>query len=162
MTVVVLFNLSCKEDETVLPDYAGTWAAVESVPTENGSMQVKDIMTLTETSFSDIHQIQVATDKWTDMVGMKGSLSVYGDIMSVTITEIGVTSLSGVTGLPTGVITSYKKGSSEFDALLSANEQPKTFESKYTISGKNMTLQTDHNGDGDYLDKLETSVYVKQ
>lgn len=162
LAVVVSFNSSCKKDEVILPDYAGTWVAVESVPTESGFKQVKDIMTFTETSFSNIGQIQTSTDKWVSMASMDGSLSVYGDIMSVTVTEVGVSSISGVDGQPTGVITSYKKGTSEFDILIDEMEQPKTFESKFSVTGDQLTLQTDQNDDGDYLDALETTVYTKQ
>ena len=162
MAIVVIFSSSCKEDDPILPDYVGTWVAVEAVPTEVGYVQMKDIMTFTEKSFTDLAQIQTGTDQWTSIFSMNGTLLVSGNIMNVTITEIGVTSFSGVTGLPTGVITSYKKGTTEFDELITENDQPRSFESKYTISGNKMTIQTDQNEDGDYLDELETTVYTKQ
>jgi len=162
MALVLIFGTSCNDDDPVLPDYAGTWSTIDVLTTEEGSVQVKDIMTFTENSFSDLSQFQISSNTWTNMFSMGGTMVVTGDIMTVTITEIGVTSFSGVKGLPTGVITSYKKGTPEFDELITDNDQPKTFDSKFTISGNKMTLQTDHNGDGDYLDEYETSVYTKQ
>lgn len=162
MAVAVIFNSSCKDDDPVLPDYAGTWITVKTVPSQSGYTQVKDLLTFTEKSFMDLKQEQTADNKWTDLESVQGSMTVYGNVMNVTVTEIGISSYSMLTDLPTGVITSYKKGTTEFDALITKMDQPKTFESKYSITDNKMTLQIDSNADGDYLDEFETSVYTKQ
>src|SRR5665648_56411 len=80
----------------------------------------------------------------------------------VTISEIGISSLNAITGLPTGTIIGYKEGSVEFESILSQTEQSQTFESEYSISGSELTLKTDNNYDGDYLDEDEVTVYTKQ
>lgn len=162
MALVIIFFSSCNEDEPVLPDYVGTWETVESVPTDEGHVQVKDIMTFTETGFTNKAQMELAAGKWIDFASMKGTMTVSGDFMNVIVTEIGITSLNMITGLPTGVITSYQKGSTEYDALFAQLGESKTFESKFTVAGNKLTLQTDKNEDGDYLDELETSVYTKK
>ena len=162
MALIVIFSTACKDDDPVLPEYAGTWVTVRAVPTQNGYSQVKEVMTLSENSYSDLLQSQISTDVWTSIFSMGGTMVVSGNLMNVTLTEIGITSLSGVTGLPTGVITTYKKGTDEFNQLITDKDQPKTFEAKYSISGNKLTIQIDKNGNGDYLDEMETSVYTKQ
>lgn len=162
MAVGMVFISSCKDDEPVLPDYAGTWVTVETVASNGKYVQVKDIRTFTETSYTELVQKQLSDNNWIDYVSVKGTLSVFGDMMTVTVTEMGASSYSMVTNLPTGVITYYKKGTSEFDVLVSQMDQPKTFESKFSVSGNKMIIQTDLNSDGDYLDEMETSVYTKQ
>ncbi|MGE5395619.1 MAG: hypothetical protein ACM3P1_12830 [Candidatus Saccharibacteria bacterium] len=162
MAVGMMFNSSCKEEDKVLPDYTGTWVTVETIASGGKYVQVKDIRTFTETGFTELVQKQLSSDQWIDYVSVKGTLSVYGDMMNVTVTEMGASSYSMVTNLPTGVITFYKKGTSEFDVLISQLDQPKTFESKFSVSGNKMIIQTDLNSDGDYLDEMETSVYTKQ
>lgn len=164
MAIVVLFGSSCKDkdDEPVLSGYVGTWVAIESIETEAGAIPFKDIMTFTETSFEDLGQIQISFNKWTDFLSMKGSLLVNGNKMTVTIQEIGMSSFSPVTGLPTGTITSYPAGSDEFNELLDEAGQSQTFESEFSVSGNNMTIKTDNNDDGDYLDEMETSEYTRQ
>lgn len=162
MALVVIFSTSCDEDEPVRPDYVGTWETVESVPTDEGHVQVKDIITLTETGYANSVQMELALGKWIDFANLKGTMTVSGDFMNVIVTEIGITSLNMITGLPTGVINTYQKGSTEFDALFITLGESKTFESKFTVAGNKLTLQTDKNDDGDYLDELETSVYTKK
>lgn len=162
MALVIIFSTSCKEDDPVRPDYVGTWETVESVPTDEGHVQVKDIMTFNETGFTNMAQMELLAGKWVDFASMKGTMTVSGDFMNVIVTEIGITSLNMITGLPTGVITSYQKGSTEYDALFAQLGESKSFESKFTVAGNKLTLQTDKNEDGDYLDELETSVYTKK
>ncbi|MBC8004363.1 MAG: hypothetical protein H7X84_02725 [Verrucomicrobia bacterium] len=162
MAVVVSFNSSCSEDEVILPDYAGSWEAVASVQGASGYTQIKDIMTFTETGFTSLSQVEQPVSKWTDFASMEGTMEVHGDIMSIMVTEIGISSISGINGQPTGIITSYKKGTAEYDALFAKLGESKNFESKFTVSGTKLTLQTDKNNDGDYLDDLETIVYTKK
>lgn len=162
MALVIIFSTSCKEDDPVRPDYVGTWETVESVPTVEGHVQLKDILILSETSYSNTIQKELSAGKWIDYASLKGTATFTGDYMNVIITEIGVTSLNLITGLPTGVITSYLKGSEEYDILFAEMEEAKIFESRFTVAGNKLTLQIDKNGDGDYIDELETSVYTKK
>lgn len=162
MAVGMMFSSSCKKDDVVIPDYVGTWVTVETVASNGKYVQVKDIRTFTENGFSELVQKQLSDDNWIDYVSVKGTLSVFGDMMNVTVTEMGASSYSMVTNLPTGVITYYKKGTSEFDVLVSQLDQPKTFESKFSVSGNKMIIQTDLNENDNYLDEKETSVYTKQ
>lgn len=165
LTLMVIISSSCKKDDEINPDYVGTWAVImPSIPTATGfTGGFKDNMTFTKSSFTDLIQMPgESADKWIDYMNMKGSISVSGNLMTVTITELGISSFDVITGRPTGTIISYKEGSSTFDAILNNSEQPKTFNSEYSVSGNKLTLKTDNNDDGDYLDSDEVTVYTKQ
>jgi hypothetical protein len=160
MALLVIFSSSCKEDDPILPDYAGTWVALVNIPTEAGIMSLKETITLTETGYSDLAQMQV--DKWTDLASMKGSMMVSGNFLNITLTQVGMSSMNMLTGFPDGVIITYEATDPGFNALLTDLGQTKTFKFEYSISGNLMTLRTDKNEDGDTLDENETTVYTKQ
>lgn len=163
LVTLVVFCSSCKKDDEVASDYVGTWIAMESIPTASGYTAFRDVMTFSENSVIDLMQIPgESTDDWIDYMNLKGSISVSGNLMTVTIAEIGISSVNAITGMPTGTIISYKEGSAEFETILSQAEQPRTFESEYSVSGDKLTLKTDNNNDGDYLDEDEVTVYTKQ
>lgn len=168
LAIILIFSTSCKKDEPATPivdpntpDYVGTWIAIEPISTDYGDISMKDIMTFTETSFTNLGQLQILSNSWLDYVSMKGSILVNGNKMTVTITDLGLTSLNSL-GMPTGEIASFKAGSAEFDALILESGQAKTFISEYSVSGNQLTLKTDNNEDGDYLDANETTLYTKQ
>jgi hypothetical protein len=162
-TLVIFFTSCVKEDE-VTPDYVGTWISDVPIPTATGYTKgLRDIMTFSENRVVDLIQLPDGTlNQWIDYMNMKGSLSVSGNIMTVTISEIGISTMNAVTGKPTGTIISYKDGSAEFETILSQSDQSKVFVSEYSVSGNQMTIKTDNNNDGDYSDALETTVYTRQ
>jgi hypothetical protein len=164
MALLVIFSSSCKDKdkEEVLPDYAGTWVAEISIPTQTGFTAIKDIMTFTGTTFIDKGQMQTGVNTWIDFILLKGSISVNGNIMDVTVNEVGTTTISSITGLPTGSIESYKTGTTEFDNLLIQTGQPRTFKSEYSVSGNKLTLKTDNDEDGVYMGEDEITVYTRQ
>lgn len=167
MTLVLIFSSSCKKDapeNSNAPNYVGTWIYTGPISEEEfGDLLFKDIMTLSANSFTDLMQVQLSTDSWVDFFYLKGSMSVKANIMSFTVAEIGFTSLDELTEFPTGVMTSYNTGSTEFNELLSdLGHSNKTFISEFSVSGNQLTLMTDKNEDGDYLDLGETTVYTKQ
>lgn len=162
MVVMVFFTFSCKKERPGVPDYVGTWVALEPVPVIGGTTLIRNIITFTETGLEDVLQKQAVIDQWTDFMCLKGSITVEGNSMNVAIKEAGVYSFDEQTGLPTGILASYEIGSAEFDLLLAGNGQHKTFKSKYKVLGNQLTFQTDKNKDGDYLDLWESTVYARQ
>ncbi|HEY3371567.1 MAG TPA: hypothetical protein VGK10_11995 [Prolixibacteraceae bacterium] len=162
MALLMIVVVSCKDDDPVLPAYAGTWAATESIPTETGYTSIKDIVTLTETSFAELGQMEIGTGNWKDIASLKGTMTVSGNSLHITLTDVGMTTLNMLTGLPTGTIITYHEGSAEFNDQLSQMEQPKTYVTQFSISGNQLTLLTDINLDGDYTDEYETGVYTRQ
>jgi hypothetical protein len=124
---------------------------------------MKDVMTLSESGFSDLYQYyNPTTNKYIDYLKLGGLLSVSGSSMTIKATEIGVSSFDMMTGLPTGSITVYKEGSSQFENVFSQSGQPRTQKAEYSITGNKMTVKTDNNNDGDYTDEDETTVYTRQ
>lgn len=159
----IIFSSSCKKEVEVLPDYVGTWSVVENIPLAAGFTSIREVITFSADSVIDLMQIpRSSIDNWADYMNLKGSISVNGNIMTVNITEIGMSSLDPITRMPTGTLISYKETGPEFESILAAGEQPKVFETEYTVSGNKLTLKTDNNNDGDYLDADEITVYTKQ
>ena len=163
MGLLVIFSSSCKKDAPVLPNYAGTWVASGYLllDTED-SIPMKENMTFTEKTFSDLMQVKVTNGQYVDYMKVKGSMTFNGNIMNITANEIAISAFNMVTNMPTGQMTSYQSGSAEFDSFFSNSGQSKTFKSEYSVSGNQLTLKTDNNGNGNYLDANETTVYTRQ
>lgn len=138
----------------------GTWSAVVSVPASGNEMELKDVITFTETTFTDVTQYSY-NNKWIDLTKFKGTITVTGNKMSSTITEVGLSLYSSQTGMPTGEINMYKEGSVDIESIFSLSGLPTSYESTFSVSGRKMTLMSDNNADGDYTDENETIVYTK-
>lgn len=158
LTAMIVSISSCSKDNEITADYVGTWVANSSM---DGS-ETKETMTFTSTSVTNLLQIKYATsNNWVDYISMKGSISVNKQLMTVTLTEIGL-AFDFMTGEPTATMTTYKAGSSLFDMILEGSGQSVSFQSEYSVSGNTLTLKTDNNDDGDYLDEEESVTYTKQ
>lgn len=158
VTAMIISISSCSKDNEITADYVGTWVANSSM---DGS-ETKETMTFTSTNVTDLLQIKNATtNTWVDYLSMKGSISVNKQIMTVTLTEIGL-AFDFMTGEPTATMTTYKAGSSLFDLILEGSGQSASFQSEYSVSGNTLTIKTDNNDDGDYLDEEESVTYTKQ
>lgn len=162
LAILIVFSSSCKAKDPVLLDYVGTWVAVEYRATPDGFSWFKNNWTFTETTFSELMQIQLSTDKWVDYSSMKGSMTVNGKLMNFSITEVGYPSFDALTGLPTGEIKRYGVGSDIFEHYLLDIENSIKVNSEWSVSGNYLTNKTDYNFDGDYLDSGETTVYTRQ
>jgi hypothetical protein len=160
--IIVLFS-SCKKDNEPIPDYVGTWMALQTITQDGMSIQFKDLMTFTKDSFSDLGQVyDVTTSKFVDYVKLNGTMTISGALMNINITEIGVSSFDPISGAPTGIISMYKEGTSQYDLIFTQTGQPKTFKSEFSVAGTILTLKTDNNNDGDFTDINETTLYTKQ
>lgn len=158
LTALIISISSCSKDDEITPDYVGTWVVNYSM---DGS-ETKETMTFTSNSVTNLLQIKYATNNtWVDYMKMKGSISVNKQVMTVTLTEIGL-AFDIMTGEPTATMTTYKAGSSLFDLILEGSGQSVSFQSEYSVSGNMLILKTDNNDDGDYLDEEETTTYTKQ
>ncbi|MCX7986667.1 MAG: hypothetical protein N2662_06995 [Bacteroidales bacterium] len=162
-TILLLTFVSCEDDEKD-PAFVGTWVATDVLYfSEDQNSEYKDIMTFTSSTFTNIGQVKNPnTNQWKDYVCLKGKISVTGNLLNVTITEIGMTSFDLLTGMPTGTLVYYKDTQSEFSQIMSEFGMDKTFKSEYSVSGNTLTLKTDHNDDGDYNDEGEITVYSRQ
>lgn len=153
---------SCKKNDPA-PDYVGTWYATGSAQLEDSTtVEMKEVMKLNDGSFSNVIQVKnPSTNAYLDYLGTKGTMTVNGKKMSVTVTEAGVSTFD-VSGIPTGTIHYYKSNETGFTTLLAFLEMPSSFQSEYEISGNQLTLKTDYNADSDYNDDGEVTVYTRQ
>lgn len=161
----ILTVSSCKkddDDDNKQTDYVGIWATEETVPTDEGSITIKDVITFSENSFTEVAKVKdPSTDKWVDLLGRKGSINANTGEMNVTLTEAGATTVD-IKGEPTGVLVYYKDGTSEFAELLLEMEMSKNYKAKYTISGNSLTLKADNNNNGSFDDEDEVHIFTKQ
>jgi len=165
VSISVLSVSSCKKDDdkdSTPTDFLGTWVTEQTVPTDLGDLQVRDIITFTSTSFTEVAKIlDESSDEWIDFIGRKGKIVVKKGSMDVTLTEAGTSELDE-NGVPTGVITYYKDGTAEFTQILQFMEMEKQYKALYTVTGSSMTLKADNNNNGSYDDEDEVHVFTKQ
>jgi len=162
LSVVIISLSSCKKDDPEVANYIGTWSSIQNVTQDGISMDIKDVITLTEDSFIDIAQfLNPSTGKYVDLMKMSGNLSVLSTTMLVTIKEIGINQIDPNTGQSTGMF-SVKEGDAQFEDLFIKLGLSKSFKSEYSVNGNKLTLKTDGNNDGDYTDKNETVIYTRQ
>ncbi len=152
--VLSLFFSQCKKDDDK-PAYVGTWELTET--DTQGSY--KTTLTITESSLTMIMAILLNQTIWYDWMGMKTDLSVNGEDATLTLTEVGAVNYENIED----GINWYSPTDEGFDALaeeLGANESDQII-TKITVSGNQLTVKMDRNGDGDYEDDEETQVFTK-
>ncbi|MBN1112870.1 MAG: hypothetical protein JXA53_08150 [Bacteroidales bacterium] len=162
LSVMVITFSSCKKDDPEVNNYIGTWSANQNITQDGVSMDIKDIITLTEDSFIDYAQfLNPSTGKYVDLMKMSGNLSVNSTTMLITIKEIGIAQINPNTGQSSGMFT-VKEGDAQFNNLFTQLGISKSYKSEYSVSGNKLTIKTDGNNDGDYTDKNETVIYTRQ
>lgn len=166
-TSILLTIGSCQKDDKddnddKSSDYVGVWTTTESVSTDQGSIDVKDVVNFSKSSFTEIASIKdPATGAWVDLVGRKGNIIAKDGSMDVSIKEAGMTNVDAE-GNPTGVIKYYKAGTAEFDEVLTEMEMEKDYKALYTVSGNKLTIKADQNDNGSYEDEDEVHTFTKQ
>jgi len=162
VSIITVMISSCKKDDPD-PEYVGSWAATQAIFTEDAILQIRDIMTFTKDSYTDVAQIfDESTNEYIDYLKLIGTLTVDETIMHIDINEVGLSSVDLLSGKPTGTIVMYKEGTPQFDNIFSQTGQTQTFGFEFSISENTMTIYSDYNGDGDYNDEDEAIVYTKQ
>jgi hypothetical protein len=158
ITAPLAFLNSCgKEEED--PPFVGTWAAFGEISDTSGTMEVKGEVTLTKNTYKNILYLKdPASQKWIALQGMKGSFSLSGTKMSLNFTSIGISTYNVISGLPTGNIQYYEKGTQNFNTLLEQSGFPAFIKCEYEVTGNTLTLLMDMNGDFTY----EVFVYTRQ
>ncbi len=162
---ILLAFTSCEKDDPVeIPaEYVGIWVTEKTVAPEDGGFTVKDIINFSKNSFTEVAKVKEDdTDTWVDLIGRKGTFTVSNGEMSISITEAGMTSVDPASGDPTGTITYYKTGTTEFNNILTEMEMKQNYNALYSISNNSMTLKADNNDNGSYDDEDEVNVFTKQ
>lgn len=162
LLVITAAFTSCKKDDTVVQnaDYVGKWNSDVSASTTQGDH--KDILTLTKNTFEDIIQTKVSSGAYVNSIIVRGTMTVTNNVMNVHVSEIGVSDINSQTNEFTGNVTTYKEGSLLYGLILDQVGQEADFQSDYTVSSDKLTLKTDMNKDGDFLDTNETTTYTRQ
>lgn len=162
ITLVFFLISSCKKDDPD-PDYVGNWVALGTVSTGETTLEMKDIITISKGSFNQKVQVKnPSNNSWIDYFGTKGTLTVTGTTMNVTLTEAGLSAVSPVTSFPTGTITYYKSTDPEFTQIVNAFQMLTSFQSQYIVNGTEITIKTDLNSDADFNDEGEVTTYTRQ
>jgi hypothetical protein len=166
LSAVILFAFaSCKKDDPVEKpvDYVGVWVLEKTLAPEDGGFIFKDVINFSKNSFIEVAKIKdTDSNSWIDLVGRKGTLTISNGEMNISITEAGMTTIDPVSGDPTGNITYYKAGTTEFSALLTEMEMAKEYKALFTVSNNSMTLKADNNNNGSYDDLDEINTYTRQ
>lgn len=163
--IALIFVASCeKDDKDDKPvDYIGKWVTERTVPAGDGFLEVMDIVTFSANTFVEIASMKDPdTDTWIDIVGRKGKMTVKDGEMSISLTEIGYTTVDEDTELPTGIIVYYKDGTDEFSDLIVELEMSKNYKALYEVSEDELTLKADNNNNGSFDDEDEVNIFTKK
>ncbi len=97
-------------------------------------------------------------------MGQKGTFTVENDILTITLTSIGMAEINQTTFMPVGNIVYYNTGTTEFNNMLQqAGIDDPIFKARYSVSGNELTLQLDFNNNGSFDDDVdETEVFIRQ
>lgn len=164
LILLLTLTFSCKKDDSDDgPDYVGTWTALGTIKEDDVTFEAKEVLTLNETSFELKRQLKNPVNSvWLDLMGMKGTFTSNDSVLNITVTEVGQSTLSSVTGLPTGQIEYLKISDDGFSELMKLYDLSPTFASKYAVVTDHLTIKTDYNNDKDYMDEGEMMVYSRQ
>ena len=169
LSVITLSFTSCSKDDSVTPNYYGSWnqsfTQTYNNPVNNQviSSQYKETLTFSKTGFIAFVQFYNPSSKvWIDESKESGTFTVTNNTMNFKVTAIGVSTSNVQTGYPTGTITMNQEGSAEFASYYAASGTPTTFSYVYSVSDNKLSLMQDLNGDGVYTGTNETSVFTKQ
>ncbi|MGE5395250.1 MAG: hypothetical protein ACM3P1_10930 [Candidatus Saccharibacteria bacterium] len=162
LLVITATFTSCKKDETTVQDadYIGKWSS-DVIPS-SGQGDQKHNLTLTKNTFEDVIQTKVSSGAWVNSIIVKGTMTVTSNKMNVHVAEIGISEINDQTKEFTGNVTTYKEGSLFYGLIMDQVGRKPDFQAEYTVSSNTLTLKTDMNNDGDFLDANETTTYNRQ
>jgi hypothetical protein len=164
LILLLTLTFSCKKDDSDDdPSYVGVWTALGTITAVDTAFEAKEVLTLGTNDFELRRQLKnPLNSSWLDLMGMKGTFTVTDSVLNITVTEVGQSTLSSVTGLPTGQIEYLKISDDGFSELMKLYDLPPTFASKYSVVTDHLTVKTDYNNDKDYMDEGEIMVYSRQ
>jgi tRNA(His) 5'-end guanylyltransferase len=137
---------ACEKDEDN-PDYVGTW--------EYSEMGFKQTIELKKSSFKSTASMAVG-DVEVKFQDMEGDLSVDGQNVTITFTKITEYFDDNFQELDSpNVITD------EATIMEYMGTESTTVEGEYSVSGDQLTLKTDMDGDGEYDGEDEVQVLTK-
>lgn len=160
----LLVFTSCEDDDKGgdVPDYVGTW--VNSYIDEVTSLPTKETLTLTVNTFEQVTSIQnPLNSNWYDVGGLKGTMEVDGQNMTITVTSAGYAEISFEPGLSIGTFDWYDEGTPKFDELIDEYANGETsLNGNWSIDGNQLSVGIDGEDENETVDPEEITVYTKQ
>lgn len=135
---------SCSKDDDENPAYVGTWAvdaaggvfAPKFKAATVVAMDYREVMELSKDAFTITSETGSSDiNSWTPVLGVKGSLSVAGDVLTMTDKKYGIAN--------TNLVLTYTD--------IPAEEQTVS-KIKWSVAGNKLTIISDDNGDNDFND----------
>lgn len=156
---VLLLLPSCSKDSNS-PAWATKWVLYDTETFNNATYDTRQLLDLHETSFVSSNDVNL-DGTWKTFARMEGTLKETSGKFSLHVSKLGMSSFD-LNGLPTGQVTMYNSGTSEFNQILDMMGMPEEFDAYYTLSGNSIVLSLDLNLDGDTTDADEgNQTFVK-
>lgn len=162
LLVITAAFSSCSKDEDVSQndDYVGKWSS--EVIISDSEPDSKHNLTLTKNTFEDVIQTKVSSGAWVNSIVLKGTMTVTNNVMNCHVSDIGVSEMNEQTNEFTGNVTTYNESTMLYGFIMERAGRESDFQAEYTVSSNKLTLKTDLNTDGDFLDANETTIYNRQ
>jgi hypothetical protein len=146
--------LSDDDDDNIIePAHWGIWERIDS--SEEGS--VKQVLVITASNLRMTMSL-LEENVWLDLMVVEGRYTVSGNIFTLTITRLGM-----IADEETLVMVYYTPDDPEWDMLLDDDfELEESFEVKFEVTGNQLLIISDDNGDGifDPVEEGETFTRV--
>jgi hypothetical protein len=153
--LTVLLYCSC-ENKKEEPPFVGTWLTTN---TQEG-FEMKDSLTLTENTFTDIISISV-NNNWLEYMGIEGTHQATGNQLVLNADSVAMAKINIFTGEIYNGLEWYKRGSEEFNQYISKFGMA-TMKGEYLIDGDTLTVKMDMDGDGFYSAYGEITDYLRK
>ena len=142
VTILTLMFTSCEKDEDSNPStdsssstYIGTWVLEEVETYDEQTITTVATLVLTASTFD--MTVTITEGTYTDLIGIKASLSVSGNQFTITPTSIGMGDFE------TGEMEWINEGDAGWEDALSEMEIAGPLTATFKIDGNKMTLTAD-------------------
>ncbi|HEX2958078.1 MAG TPA: hypothetical protein VHO70_14690, partial [Chitinispirillaceae bacterium] len=77
IALITLYACKKDDDKDEPRDYVGQWITVRTVETEEGDIEIQDVINFTQNGFTEVASIiDPFTEEWVDLIGRKGEFTV--------------------------------------------------------------------------------------
>lgn len=136
--LIALFTLafiSCEKDKDETPDYVGTWVSEELDDSFGEPMTITSTLILTASTFDMSISVDIGVIELV-MGGMKGTLSVSGNQITIMPNSIGMADESGV-------MVWVNKGDDGWEEALDEMDMDEIETGTYSVEGDQLTITVD-------------------
>ncbi len=155
LLVLFIFSILSCEKETKREPYEGTW----SITTSGYGFQMKDVLTLTKSTFIDLGS-SLINDVWVTTWGSKGTMVVTDINVVLTFTHAGGAEYNYLTDTY-GEFIWYGSGTPQFEDMLQDMGGNVTLNGEFLVAGDTLTTRFDLDNDDLYISANEVTVYTR-